>query len=63
VQISSLLYFPAAVGGHLLLASSPVVPTANLPAGQSLHPLSYVMPFALLYLPSVQLAQLFASEV
>ena len=56
------LYLPFAVAVHLSLASNPdVVPT--LPPGQSLHPLSDEMPVALLYLPRVQLSQLFASEV
>tara|TARA_B100001093_G_scaffold473296_1_gene497080 strand:+ start:129 stop:299 length:171 start_codon:yes stop_codon:yes gene_type:complete len=56
------LYLPAAVGVHFALESKPAVAPA-LPAGQALHPPSDEMPFALLYLPSVQLMQLFASEV
>jgi hypothetical protein len=56
------LYLPFAVPVQLSLVSSPgIVPV--LPAGQTLHPLSDEMPFALLYLPSVQLMQLFAIDV
>jgi len=50
------------VGVHFSRESKPVV-ALTLPAGQSLHPSSDVIPLALVYLPAVQLVQLFASEV
>jgi hypothetical protein len=56
------LYLPLAVGVHFSLESKPLN-EPDLPAGQSLHPLSLEMPLALLYLPSVQLTQLLAIDV